>query len=156
MTDEVWARHANPWSVWTRVASLPFLLAAIWSHTRLGWLAAVPVGLVVVWLWLNPRIFPPPRTTTSWASRATLGERVWLARDRVPIPGHHARAARLLAAASGLTFVAAITGAVLNDLALTAAAGSLSWVFKMWFVDRMVWLYDDMRDKHPAYRSWMR
>jgi hypothetical protein len=28
MDDRAWARHANPWSVWTRFATLPFLLLA--------------------------------------------------------------------------------------------------------------------------------
>jgi hypothetical protein len=26
----------------------------------------------------------------------------------------------------------------------------------MWFCDRMVWLYDDMKDKHPPYAAWLR
>jgi hypothetical protein len=27
-------------------------------------------------------------------------------------------------------------------------------VFKAWFVDRMVWLYLDMKDTNDTYRSW--
>jgi uncharacterized membrane protein len=27
---------------------------------------------------------------------------------------------------------------------------------KVWFVDRMVWLYEDMKDAHPTYQSWVR
>ncbi len=27
---------------------------------------------------------------------------------------------------------------------------------KLWFLDRMVWLYDDMRNAHPDYASWLR
>ena len=26
---------------------------------------------------------------------------------------------------------------------------------KTWFVDRMVWLFDDMKDTRPEYRSWL-
>jgi hypothetical protein len=26
----------------------------------------------------------------------------------------------------------------------------------MWFCDRMVWLYDEMKDKHPPYAEWRR
>ncbi len=37
MTDAVWQRHTNPWSVWTRYASLPLLIVAIWSRVWLGW-----------------------------------------------------------------------------------------------------------------------
>jgi len=27
---------------------------------------------------------------------------------------------------------------------------------KLWFVDRMVWLYQDMKDAHPDYAAWAR
>ncbi len=155
MDEATWARHASPWSVWTRVVSLPPLLAAIWSHTLLGWWVAVPIGFVVFWLWLNPRLFPPPRHTDTWASKGTLGERVWLNRASVPIPAHHARTAILLSALSAVAFLAAVAGAIANNLAWTVGAGILSWLAKMWFADRMVWLYEDMKDKHPEYRSWL-
>lgn len=155
MTDAAWRRHANPWSVWTRVLSLPPLLAAIWSHHQIGWWAALPICVVLAWLWLNPRLFPPPASTRSWASRVTFGERVWLDRGRIPIPPHHALAARLLATLAGVAFVAAVVGAVLGNATLTLAAGSVSWMAKMWFADRMVWLYSDMIDASPEYRTWL-
>jgi hypothetical protein len=28
-------------------------------------------------------------------------------------------------------------------------------LFKLWFVDRMVWLYEDMKDQVPEYKSWL-
>jgi len=156
MDEATWARHANPWSVWTRVLSLPPLLAAIWSHSSLSWWAAIPIRLIVLWLWFNPRFFPPPRHTNTWASKATFGERVWLNRANVPIPVHHARVVALLSGLAGVSFIAAIAGAIANNLAWTVGAGSLSWLAKMWFVDRMVWLYEDMKGKDPDYRSWLR
>ncbi|MGD9784683.1 MAG: DUF6653 family protein [Hyphomicrobiaceae bacterium] len=156
MDEATWERHASPWSVWTRVVSLPLLLAAVWSHAWLGWWSALPIGLVMLWLWLNTRLFTPPATTDSWASRGTFGERVWLNRVNVPIPPHHARVAALLTALSAVSFVAALAGAIANDLAWTAGAGSVTWLSKMWFVDRMVWLYDEMKDQHPQYRRWLR
>ena len=27
---------------------------------------------------------------------------------------------------------------------------------KLWFLDRMVWLYEDMAPDVPAYRAWLR
>ncbi|MCB1513283.1 MAG: hypothetical protein H6876_11835 [Hyphomicrobiaceae bacterium] len=156
MDEATWNRHANPWSVWTRALSLPPLLAAIWSHTTLGWWAALPIGLMGLWLWLNPRLFPPPAHTDTWASKVTFGERVWLNRTNVPIPAHHARAAALLSGLAGVTFTAALAGAIANNLAWTVGAGSLSWVAKMWFADRMVWLFEDMKSQHPNYRKWLR
>jgi hypothetical protein len=156
MSEETWQRHASPWSVWTRVASLPLLLAAVWSHNRLGPWALVPVALVILWLWLNPRLFPAPARTDTWSAMATFGERVWLNRKNVPIPEHQARMAHLLTAASAMGFAAALAGAFLNELLLTVSGGLAAWFAKMWFCDRMVWLYDEMKNKHPPYAEWLR
>ena len=30
MTDEVWSRHTNPWSVWTRFLTLGLIVLAVW------------------------------------------------------------------------------------------------------------------------------
>lgn len=144
MSDETWARHANPWSGWSRLATTPVLFLALWSHVWLGWRALAPVALVALWLWLNPRVFPPPARTDAWMSRGVLGERLWLARRTRPIPARHVRPAM---AAQGLSlgFLAAgVWGLVAQDfwaafLGLHGAA-----VAKLWFVDRMVWLHEDM------------
>jgi hypothetical protein len=154
MDERTWERHASPWSVWTRVASLPLLLAAVWSHIWVGAWALVPVALVVLWLWLNPRLFPAPIRRDSWSAKATFGERVWLNRKSVPIPGHHARVAHILSAAAAVGFAVALAGAVLNELLAAVAGGLVAWFAKMWFCDRMVWLYDEMKDKHPPYAAW--
>jgi hypothetical protein len=156
MDDRTWARHASPWSVWTRIASLPLLLLAVWSHAWLGAWALVPVGLMGLWLWFNPRIFPAPVRTDTWSARATFGERVWLNRHDVPVPAHHARVAHILSAVSAVGFLAALVGAFLNDLLATMTGGLLAWISKMWFCDRMVWLHDDMQRRHPPYAAWLR
>ncbi|MFL4995572.1 MAG: DUF6653 family protein [Microvirga sp.] len=156
MDERAWERHASPWSVWTRVASLPLLLAAVWSHAWLGIWALVPVALVVLWLWLNPRLFQAPATRNGWSAKATFGERVWLNRKAVPIPEHHARAAHILTAISAAGFALALIGALLNDVLATVSGGLITWFAKMWFCDRMVWLYDEMKDKHPPYAEWRR
>jgi hypothetical protein len=156
MDDRTWARHASPWSVWTRVASLPLLLAAIWSHAWIGIWSVLAVGLVAAWFWLNPRLFPAPCRTDTWSARATFGERVWLNRSAVPVPAHHARLASILGVAAGVGFAIALAGAVLNEITATLAGGLIAWFAKMWFCDRMVWLYEDMKDRHPAYAGWLR
>lgn len=33
---------------------------------------------------------------------------------------------------------------------------ALVYLGKMWFVDRMAWLYEDMKNAHPEYAAWMR
>ena len=60
LSDETWRRHANPWSVWTRYAAFPLLVLAVWSYHAIGWWTLLPVALVIGWLIINPRAFPPP------------------------------------------------------------------------------------------------
>ncbi|MEL6555599.1 MAG: DUF6653 family protein [Cyanobacteria bacterium J06621_11] len=51
MTDSVWARHANPWSVWTRYMALPILVISIWSRIWLGWGAAILSAVQSILSW---------------------------------------------------------------------------------------------------------
>ena len=78
MTDEVWKRHANPWSVWTRFGAIPLMILAIWSRVWLGRWCLVPIAAVIVWLWLNPRVFAPVENPTGWAAKGIYGEKLWL------------------------------------------------------------------------------
>lgn len=155
MDDAVWARHASGWSVWTRVATLPLLLLALWSHAWIGWWALAAVAAVLVWTWLNPRVFPKPRTTRTWAAKVTFGERIWLERKTVEIPRHHLVAAKLLGLLAGLGAAVAVGGALGNALWPTLLGAVLVYAGKLWFCDRMVWLYEDMKDSDPRYGSWL-
>ena len=154
MTDRVWARHANPWSVWTRYLALPLLTFAIWSRVWIGWIALMPTAIVLVWIWINPRVFPAPRTTQHWASKAVLGERVWLNRKQVPIACHHLPVIASANTVNGIGFGICLWGLITLELWPTLLG--LSWVIlgKTWFLDRMVWLYEEMK-KHAQYREWL-
>lgn len=156
MDDATWRRHANPWSVWTRLPILPLLCLAIWSRAWIGWWSLLPVALLLAWTWINPRAFPPPRSTRSWASRAVMGERVWLAYDRVAIPSHHARAATILAWMSASGLPPLVWGLWNHDLPwlLLGLVGTMGP--KLWFLDRMVWLFDGMARRNPVYAAWLR
>jgi hypothetical protein len=153
MDDAAWARHANPWSVWTRVPVLPLLALAIWSRDWIGWWAALPVVLLLGWTWINPRVFPPPASLENWGSRAVLGERLWLARDEVPVPARHRVlpvALNALSAAGGLLLLYGLAWlvpwAALSGLAVALLA-------KLWFLDRMTRLVADMRGA-PRLVAW--
>ena len=149
MDDDAWARHANPWSVWTRFSCLPLICLAVWSRVWIGWWAVLAVALAVFWTWLNPRLFSPPRSTDSWASRGALGERLFLNRKQVAIPPHHERAALLLAWASATGLPPLIYGLWALDFWATVAGVVLTVGPKFWFVDRMVWLQRDMQRETP-------
>ena len=144
MTGPVWDRHANPLSGWTRLAILPVLALAIRSRVWIGWWSVLPALAVVLWAFANPRAFPPPADHGAWMTRAVLGERWFLARGKVSLPSHHVRWARILGAAAALGLLPLAFGlwhlnafAVLTGLVLTVGG-------KLWFLDRMVWLYADM------------
>lgn len=79
--DEMWRRHANRWSVYTRFAAIPAAIAAGWSRVWLDWWAVVPIGSVVLWLIVNPFIFKPIDTPAHWIEKGILGERLWLGRS---------------------------------------------------------------------------
>jgi len=149
MNEGVWQRHANPWSVWSRFTVLPLLVLAIWSRVWLGGWALLPIGAALAWTWLNPRVFAPVTRFDGWAQRAVLGERVFL-HNRGAVAAHHVVWARVLAALS-------LPGAVLMGWGLWALAplatlcGTvLTMLPKVWFCDRMVWLYQDFLADDPA------
>jgi hypothetical protein len=143
MNDQSWARHANPLSVWTRILTpLPLLILAVWSRVWIGQGAWVAVALVCLWVWLNPRLFPAPRSLDSWAAKGVLGERLFL-RRRASLPPHHLRATRLLTAVSALGVLPLLWGLWQLDLGWAVAGALLISGAKTWFVDRMVWIWDD-------------
>lgn len=155
LDEKGWSHHANPWSVWTRNSVLPLLALAVWSRAWIGWWAVLLCALGVVWGWVNPHIFPKPRSTKNWASKAVLGERLWLNRDVVPVPEHHRLAPRILMVLSfsGIPFF--VWGTIALDIWPTVFGLTLVSLGKLWFIDRMVWLYEEMKDTDPVYRSWL-
>lgn len=156
MDATTWERHANPWSVWTRFTAWPGIALAVWSRKWLGRWAIVPLVASLVWTWINPRIFGKPRSTDNWASKGVLGERVWMNRSRIPIPERHRRLPNVLSAISGIGGVIGIWGLLTLRGWPTLLGTALIYLGKLWFIDRMVWIYEDMKDANPEYASWLR
>jgi hypothetical protein len=71
---EVFRYHSNPWSAWTRLLSVPLVFVPIWNRS---WREGAIVG---VWLIANPMVFPEPKDDKAWATRAMLGEEMWIAK----------------------------------------------------------------------------
>jgi hypothetical protein len=151
LEGEGWQRHANPWSVYTRIPVPALLAAAVWSRRRLGRWSLLPVGLVCVWTTVNPTAFPPPRSMDNWASKAVLGELVWSRRRTVPVPARHRVAPWLLTGlnAAGLPFL--VRGLVVLDGRLVVAGLAVHMAGKLWFLDRMVWLHEDVTGGQVAH-----
>lgn len=156
MKGSTWERHANPWSVWTRVPLLVLFALAVFFRGPLGAWLWPTLGLLALWAIVNPRAFPPPASTDNWASKGVLGERVWLNRGRIPIPGHHRRWALALSLASAACLVPLTWGLYSLDPWATAFGALGASALKLWFVDRMACLYEDMKDAAPEYASWLK
>lgn len=157
MDEKTWLRHANPYSVWTRIITvLPLILFSIWLIKPMGTYSLFFIVPVALWTWLNPRMFKKPSRTNNWASKVTFGERIWLNRGENPIPNHHANWAIFLSSIAGVGFVIALIGTY-QHLYLPAITGAvISWLGKMWFCDRMVWLFEDMRRENDSFDKWIK
>lgn len=153
LDDTGWARHANPWSGWSRaITTLPLLVAAIWSRAWLEYWSLVPLGLVLWWIWFNPRAFGPAKNDHAWITKGVLGERFWVDRTSVPVPERHRVVPNVLniASLSGGPFL--IWGLTALELWPTLLGTVLIAGAKLWYIDRMAILYDDMVRACPELR----
>ena len=153
LNESTWLNHANPWSVYTRFFVPTLLAAAIWSRAWLGIYCLIPIGLVIVWNFANPLIFPPPKSTKNWASKGTFGERIWIRRQSYSIPDRHRTFPNWLNLFSGSSLFFLIPGLYDYDLGLAVAGLLIMALGKAWFIDRMVWLYEDMKNVADL-KSW--
>jgi hypothetical protein len=153
LTDENWLRHANPWSVWTRYSVLPLLVISFWSRIWIGWWCLIPAAISLAWMFLNPVFFPKPHSTHNWASKSVLGERVWKNRDKVAIPQHHKTLPNILNVISLVGMIVSIWAIVVISIWPAILGVALAYIGKSWYLDRMVWLYEDMK-QIPEYSKW--
>lgn len=146
MSDQVWKHHTNPWSVWTRLTVLPLIILGFWSRIWLGWWSILIIFIALIWNWSNPRCFPIPKHTNNWASQAVLGEKIWLERDKIKIPKHHQLAPSILSIVAALGMILVVFGIIQFSLYPTLMGAILVYTGKLWFLDRMVWLYHDFKE----------
>ncbi len=154
LTDENWMKHANPWSVWTRYSVLPIIVLAFWSRAWIGWWHLIPAVVSLTWMFINPVFFKKPKSTKNWASKSVLGERVWLNRDKIDVPKYHKTLPNILNGISSVGMILSIWAIVKLSIWPVMLGISLAYLGKSWYLDRMVWLYEDM--KHlPEYEKWL-
>jgi hypothetical protein len=156
LEGEGWMRHSNPISVWTRFAVLPLLTLSVWSRDWIGWWCLVPVALSLIFMVVNPLLFPVPRSTRNWASKGVFGERIWAERNRVTLPDQFATSrVPTVAPAFQLVGVAVLGwGLVDLDPLVTVAGMLIVQVAKIWYIDRMALLFDDMKTRRSEYAAW--
>jgi len=129
---------------------------ACWSRAWIGWFFLIPLAVIAAWTFLNPRVFPKPRSTRSWASRGVFGERIMVSRREycVEIPEHHVKAAFTLTMLSLAGAILLLYGVVALEPLTTVAGCITAYLGKLWYVDRMVWLFEDLKD-HPVFKNWV-
>jgi hypothetical protein len=144
MTDEAWQRHANPWSVYTRFAAIPAMILAIWSRVWIGWWALVPVAAVVIWLWLNPRVFPAVTEPRSWAAKGIYGEKLWLL-ESCSVPLEYRVVLRWLIVPGLCGIVLLAYGLVALLVWPTVFGATLIVLAQLWRIDRLGLLYEQSK-----------
>jgi hypothetical protein len=156
LQGDAWMRHANPVSVWTRFAVLPLLAVSIWSRDWIGLWSLLAVALSLVFMMINPMLFPEPRSTRNWASKGVFGERIWADRNTVELPDQyrssHVPKVTYLFQFFGLAVL--VYGLVELDLLAVASGMAIIQCAKAWFIDRMVLLFEDMKTRNVEYASW--
>ncbi|RDZ64952.1 hypothetical protein C5B90_00880 [Haloferax sp. Atlit-12N] len=124
-----WERHANPWSVGTRILVYPVLMYALYRRDRRLFLAAFAFTAV------NPVLFPRPARTDNYLSRIVLAEREWLDAERGTMGLDYPNVLNLLNVPVTLYAVASAirrrpVGTLLGTLGVMA--------LKLWWVDAVV------------------
>ena len=151
--NDSWLKHANPWSVWSRFATLPFIVLSIWSRVWIGWYCLIPIALLIFWIWINPTLFSKPKNYSSWAAKAVLGERILMNRKETPIPDGHSTVINILNVLQCFSLMVLVYGLWSLDLDFTVHGIVYVYLTKMWFLDRMVWLYESSNSASITFGS---
>lgn len=76
-------------------------------------------------------------------------------RDTVPIPKYHILLPNIITVIGFIGVALFVYGLVVLHLWITVLGGVVMIISKLWYADRVVWLYEDMKDATPEYRSWL-
>ncbi|GAB3505361.1 DUF6653 family protein [Amycolatopsis cihanbeyliensis] len=125
LRGKVFARHSNPWSAWTRWLTTPLVLVPVWTRK---WSHA---GIVAAWMVANAVAFPPPKHERAFATRAMLGEELW-------ITERPKDAAMLVSAGSSVLLLAALIAARRHKAGAAAGAAGGSMALTMYYWKQMV------------------
>lgn len=143
LTTIIWRKYTNPWSIWVRFLILPILIIAMWSRVWIEQWSLLLVLITIIWIWFNPRISPNKKPKSIWAIQAILGERIWLNRHDNLVPEHHYFVITALQIIVSVSFLTCVAGMIILSPCLTFFGLLMTYTGMCWFLDRMVWLYND-------------
>ena len=131
LSEKTWQRHSNPLSAWSRALSFVLLPIIIWYL----------LIAFIIWLIINPLLFPNPKSQSGWMSRAVIGEKIYTASGKVKAD-----------LSTALNFTNLVTVLILiytsynQMLVATILLTIISYLLKFWYLDKMVYLADS--NKH--------
>ena len=134
-TEQSWKRHSNPWSVWTRILSYPQAYVPCLEP-----LLEARCGSRRVVHRQSRALPPPPNDDSSWATRCVLGEQLWTAKRRRDFP-------MAFNATSAVFYAGALLAAYKRRLWPLMFFGGISYLLKLWFLDRMTLYYEKHRER---------
>jgi hypothetical protein len=79
----------------------------------------------------------------------------WLSRDLVPVPARHRIVPHVLNSVTAVGAALIVWGLATLAVWPTLLGSALVFCGKLWFLDRMVWLYEDVIAENEHYRSWL-
>jgi hypothetical protein len=92
------------------------------------------------------------RDDRTWIARGVFGERFWSNRHRIAVPARHLTMPNVLNAASMTGFPFLVYGLAMLEQWPTFFGMSLIIGGKLWYIDRMAILYEDMIAQRPDLR----
>lgn len=138
LPETVWRRHSNPKSGWSRLASTPVLVYALYAR-RWKLLAATVLFVIV-----NPVLFRPPDEPpeTDFMYRGVRGEELWLEEGRPLFGADYPQVLNVFSAVGSIyAFWSAIRRKPLGTLIGTAVL----MIAKLGFVRAVAAHYDEVQ-----------
>ncbi|WP_157950385.1 DUF6653 family protein [Pannonibacter carbonis] len=169
MAARMWRRPPGRLTLAIRLAVLPLVPVALWLHGLYGWPAALAAAAALGFAAARlPRLMPrrpaaavpagrtQPDSRLPWHVRALLGERMFLNRMIVPVPGTSTRRAALLLMATFAGAALALIAAISGSLEMMVAGLGTALVAQVAYLVLASRLYDRMQDADALYRAWRR
>ena len=84
-----------------------------------------------------------------------MGERLWINRQQIPVPQHHKYVPNVLNVLAFMGLVCWVWGLWTLSMWPTVFGIVIMYLAKLWFLDRMVWLFNEMAADVPEYARWL-
>jgi Family of unknown function (DUF6653) len=148
-------KPAGAVATYAKIAAPVLITAALWSHVWVGTAASVALTLATVFFVVAiARIRRQTQSSRGWAVAVSFGERIWLNRLQIPIPGELNTKLTVLYLAFWTGTLVALSGGFTASVILTATGLIVTYAAMTVYFQNLVQLYRTMKEKEPLYRFW--